>query len=258
MRHVRPAILLVAFAAITLPLMPVQQCFVWFWPRMAERFPHVFHSLIAKVLGFEVVVKGPRPAEGAAFIVSNHVSWIDIIALSAALPVSFVAKSEISRWPLFGSLARLQRTVFVDRNRRHTTGAERDTISARLKQGGKIVLFPEGTSHTGRQILPFRSSYFAAVENPAIPIVPVTLVYAKSWGLPMLPVELPRYAWYGDMDLAPHLWNALAQGPLTVEVIFHEAETLEHAKARKALAAVTEATVRDTLVASLHGRAKRV
>ncbi len=69
--------------------------------------------------------------------------------------MSFVAKREVAGWPLFGRLAKLQRTVFVDRDRRHTTGRERDEISERLKAGEKIVLFPEGTSHTGLAVLPF-------------------------------------------------------------------------------------------------------
>jgi len=256
MKHIRPTVLLFFFVVITLPLMPLQQVFVWLWPAMAQRLPHFYHWLMAKVLGFEVVVSGAVPKRGPAFLVPNHVSWIDIIVLSAVAPVSFVAKSEIGRWPFFGSLARLQRTVFVERERRHTTGVERDTISSRLKEGGMIVLFPEGTSHDGRNVLPFRSSYFAAVHDPDIPVVPVTLAYTESWGLPMTPRELPRYAWYADMDLAPHLWNALIEGPLTIEVIFHEPLQLEHAKARKNLASDAERVVRAGLVAALHGRSK--
>jgi 1-acyl-sn-glycerol-3-phosphate acyltransferase len=254
MRHVRPAFLLFAFVAVTLPLMPLQQLFVWLWPAMAEKFPHYYHRLLARILGIRVTVSGPRPIHGAAFIVSNHVSWIDIIVLSVALPVSFVAKNEIGRWPFFGALARLQRTVFVDRSRRHNTGDEADAISMSLKQGAKVVLFAEGTSSNGRAVLPFRTSYFAAVHDPAIPVVPVTLAYRTSWGLPISPHQMPRYAWYGDMDLPPHLWNALAEGPLGVDVIFHPAETLAHAKLRKHLAAHAENTIRHSLVAALNGR----
>jgi lyso-ornithine lipid O-acyltransferase len=256
MKHLRPCLILIVFAALTLPLMPAQQFFVWFWPAMAQRFPHYYHRVMARLLGFQVIVRGEVPQGGPAFLVPNHVSWIDIIVLSAVVPVSFVAKSEINRWPFFGSLARLQRTVFVERDRRHTTGKERDSISSRLKEGGIIVLFPEGTSHNGRTVLPFRSSYFAAVHDPAIPVVPVTLAYTRSWGLPMTPRESPQYAWYADMDLAPHLWNALGAGPLTIEVVFHAPLRLDHAKARKALAAQAELVVKTELLATLHGRQK--
>ncbi len=253
MKHLRPTFVLLAFAGFTLPLMAVQQVLLWLWPAMAEHLPHWYHRALARLLGIEINVHGPRPGKGPAFVIANHVSWLDIIVLSSVAPVSFVAKQEISRWPFFGTLARLQRTVFVDRDRRHSTGTERDTISDRLKEGGMIALFPEGTSGDGRSVLPFRSSYFGAVHDPEIPVVPVTLAYTKSWGLPLTPRELPRYAWYGDMDLPPHLWNAIAEGPLSVEVIFHPAETLAHAKARKELSAATEKTIRAGLVTALHG-----
>lgn len=254
MRHVRPVVLLLGFALLTLPLMPVQQLLLWFWPAMAARLPHWYHRQAARLLGIDVRVSGRRQQQGPAFLVSNHVSWLDIIVLSAAAPVSFVAKKEVSRWPFFGTLAKLQRTVFVDRERRQSTGRERDEISDRLREGGMIVLFPEGTSHTGREVLPFRSSYFAAVHDPEIPVIPVTLAYTKRWGLPLLQREVASYAWYGDMDLPPHLWNAVAEGPLTVEVIFHPPETMAHAKDRKRLAAHAERTVRHGLVHALHGR----
>ena len=192
MKHVRPTLLLLGFVALTLPLMPLQQLFLWFWPHMAERFPHWYHRRVAWLLGIRINVLGPRPKQGPAFVVSNHVSWLDIIVLSAVAPVSFVAKQEVSRWPFFGMLAKLQRTVFVDRDRRHNTGQERDAISDRLKEGGIIVLFPEGTSGDGRSVLPFRSSYFGAVHDPEIPVIPVTLAYVQSWGLPITPREMPR------------------------------------------------------------------
>lgn len=256
LRHFRPALLLFGFAAFTLPLMPVQQLLLWAWPAAAARFPHWYHRNVARLLGIRIVISGQRPAGGPAFIVANHVSWLDIIVLSAAAPVSFVAKKEVAKWPFFGTLSRLQRTVYIDRERRHSTGKERDEISERLKEGGMIVLFPEGTSHTGREILPFRSSYFAAVHDPEIPVIPVTLAYTARWGLPLLQREVPRYAWYGDMDLPPHLWNAVAEGPLTVEVIFHEPETMAHARDRKRLAAHAERTIRHGLVDALHGPVK--
>lgn len=256
MRQARAVLLLLGFVGLTLPLMPLQQLLLWLSPTLSDRLPHWYHRQVARLLGIEINVSGPPPTRGPAFVIANHVSWLDIVILSAVAPVSFVAKQEIARWPFFGSLARLQRTVFVDRERRHSTGKERDAISDRLKEGGMIALFPEGTSGDGRSVLPFRSSYFGAVHDPNIPVIPVTLAYTKSWGLPLTPRDLPRYAWYGDMDLPPHLWNAVAHGPLTVEVIFHAPETLAHAKARKALSAATEQTIRESLVAALHGTSK--
>ena len=112
------ALRLGAFVAVTLPLMPLQQVFVWFWPAMARRFPMHYHRLVLRLIGVKLRIVG-TPAAAPALIVSNHVGWLDIVALSAACPCSFIAKREVGSWPFFGSLARLQRTVFVHRDRRH-------------------------------------------------------------------------------------------------------------------------------------------
>ena len=113
--------------------MPLQQLFVWFWPGMARRFPMHYHRLICGLLGIRLRVIGQPPRQGPVLIASNHVSWLDIVVLSAVAPLSFIAKREVGRWPFFGSLARLQRTVFVDRDRRHATGNARDEMRERLQ-----------------------------------------------------------------------------------------------------------------------------
>jgi len=254
MRRLRAALLLCGFAFFTLPLMPVQFLLLRLWPGAAARFPHWYHRQLCRWLRFQVHAKGPVPQHGPALIASNHVSWIDIIALSAVLPCSFIAKREVAGWPLFGALAKLQRTVFVDRDRRGGTGQSRDEIAGRLRQGDILVLFPEGTSHTGQRVLPFRSSYFGAADDPAIPVIPVAMAYRGLRGLPMSRRERPFYAWYGGMDLAPHLWQALQDGPLVIDVIFHDALHSDSRHGRKALSAAAEASVRHSLAAALHGR----
>ncbi len=255
MAWLRAAIRLLGFVLLTLPLMPLQQVFIWVAPGMARAFPHVYHRMLARLLGFGVKVSGKPPRRGPTLIISNHVSWIDIVVLSAVMPCSFVAKREVAGWPLFGSLARLQRTVFVDRERRRGTGQSRSEMAERLRQGDIIVLFPEGTSSDGKNLLPFRSSYFGAAEDANLPVIPVTLAYGAARGLPLSGRERPSYAWYGDMDLAPHLWAALKAGPVTVEVIFHG--TLGH-QSRKDMAREAETVVRQSLAEALHGRRKNV
>ena len=153
------------------------------------------------ILGLKVKCIGERPDQ-ACLIAANHVSWLDIPVLSAALPVSFVAKQEVSGWGIFGSLARLQRSVFVNRDRRHTTGESRDEIQERLKAGDTLVLFAEGTSTDGNRVLQFRSAFFASAETDGLIVQPVTIAYDGHWGLPMTRRRRPFYAWYGDMELA--------------------------------------------------------
>jgi 1-acyl-sn-glycerol-3-phosphate acyltransferase len=245
------ALRLVVAALITLPLMPLQQLFVWTWPAAARRFPHIFHRLIARVLGMRITVAG-KPAQG--LMASNHVSWLDIIVLSAVAPVSFIAKREVNGWPFFGSLARLQRTVFIDRDKRSTSAGSAEEMRERLKSGDTLVLFAEGTTSDGARVKPFKSAYFAAAKIPGLSVQPVSLVYRGQWGLPMNRRWLPSYAWYGEMDLAPHLWGALKAGPLEVTVILHEPTSLEANGDRKVLARQVEQKVRHGLILSRLGR----
>jgi lyso-ornithine lipid O-acyltransferase len=251
----RATLRLVAFALFTLPLMPLQQLFIWCWPDVARRFPHHYHRMVARILGVTFSTSGETPARGPLLIASNHVSWLDIVILSAAAPVSFIAKRDVNGWPFFGSLARLQRTVFVNRERRQGTDQSRDDIRARLKSGDILVLFAEGTSNDGHEVRPFKSAFFAAADLPDVKVQPVTLAYHSHWGLPMTRRRRPHYAWFGDMDLAPHLWEAVGSGPIGVEVIFHPPVALAEFGDRKRLAAHAEQTVRAGLYTRLSGKA---
>ena len=232
MGRIRAIFILLGFLALTLPLMPVQLVLG------SKRLPWIYHRLLCKLLGVRLALEGAPPA-GAALLVANHSSWLDIPVLSAVAPVSFIAKREVGTWPLFGALAKLQSTVFVNRDSRHSTGSERKEIATRLKQGDCLVLFPEGTSSDGTDVLPFKSSYFGAVEGLDIPVVPITISYQ---GKPKL------YAWYGDMDLAPHLWTVVKSGPIQVRVTIHP--TLANAD-RKTMTTHAEAIIRRTLGESL-------
>ena len=221
---------------------------------MAKHLPHHYHKALCRILGFKTVVSGKLPDGGQCLIVSNHVSWIDIVVLSAVSPLSFVAKREVATWPLFGWLAKLQRTVFVDRERRHSTKHSRTELERRLADGDRIVLFPEGTSHNGETVLPFKSSFFAAATAPEIAIVPVTLAYTKNYGLPLSRRNRGHFAWYADMELLPHLWEALCAGPLTVDIIIHPPLDVETGLNRKRATEVAERTIRRSLASALHGR----
>ncbi|WP_373504976.1 lysophospholipid acyltransferase family protein [Aestuariivirga sp.] len=256
MSRLRPALLLAAFAGFTLPLMPLQQIFVWAWPRMARHFPMYYHRLVCRILGIRLKIIGKPPESGPLLIASNHVSWLDIMVLSAVAPLSFVAKREVNTWPFFGSLARLQRTVFVDRDRRHATGNSRDEMQERLKQGDILVLFPEGTSNNGVEVLPFKSSFFGAAAFEGVLVQPVSLAYAGHRNLPMNRRLMPFYAWYGDMDLAPHLWEALGTGPIEVTVVCHPPLSLSGEMNRKALARHAEDQVRRGVALALHDPGK--
>ena len=256
MSRLRAWWVLLLFTALTLPLMPLQQLFIWISPRAAGALPMHYHRLVCRILGIRVNVVGEVVRQGPLLIASNHVSWLDILVLSSIAPLSFVAKKEVARWPFFGSLARLQRTVFIDRARRQATRGARDEMRERLEAGDILVLFAEGTSGDGRSVLPFKSAYFGAAETPGVLVQPVTLAYRGHRNLPMNRRLLPFYAWYGDMDLAPHLLGALRAGPIEVTVVCHNPVSPGAGLSRKALARHAEQEVRRGLVLALHHPAK--
>ena len=251
MTTLRAGVKLAGFIAMTLPGLPVQRALIALSTRGARRFPHLYHRAVTRWLDVKVNIIGEPVHDRPCLIASNHVSWLDITVLSAVTPLSFIAKKEVNSWPGFGTLARLQRTVFIDRDRRLSTGSSRDEMQERFKAGETLVLFAEGTSSDGRRVLPFKSAYFAAAEHPDVVVQPVTLAYRGHWGTPMLRRRRPFFAWYGDMDMGPHLWQALAQGPIEVDVICHKPLTLAEAGNRKLLAKQAEETVRRGLIQAL-------
>ena len=226
MPTIRAAVVLAAFLTITLLLIPFQWLLLTLRLPARRTFPFHYHRMVAHLFGIRVRVVG-RPPRHATLILANHSSWLDIVVFSSVTPLSFVAKSEVGTWPFFGTLARLQRTVFVTRARRSETGQARDAIAERLRDGDVLVLFPEGTSNDGNSVLPFKSALLGAAETvlgngQTVPVQPVSTAYVAREGIPMGRENRPLYAWYGDMELVPHLWDALKAGPLDVTVQFHE------------------------------------
>jgi 1-acyl-sn-glycerol-3-phosphate acyltransferase len=254
MPRIRAVFVLAVFLAVTLLLIPVQWLLLTLGLPARRTFPHRYHRFVARLFGIHIRVLGTPPAT-AALLLANHSSWLDIVIFSAVTPLSFVAKSEVGTWPFFGTLARLQRTVFVTRARRSETGEARDAIAERLAQGDVLVLFPEGTSDDGNTVLPFKSALLSAADAALhdgckVIVQPVSTAYVARQGIPMGRENRPLYAWYGDMELVPHLWEALEAGPLDVVVQFHP--PLE-AMDRKELARAAWDTVRKGQAAALAG-----
>ena len=261
MATLRAAGITIAFLLVTLLLIPVQWLGVKLNAGWRRSLPHVYHRFVCRLMGARITVLG-TPAKGGVLMTANHTGWIDIPVLSAVAPVSFVAKHEVNLWPFFGTLARLQRTVFVRRERSKAL-EDRDNIRRRLNEGDALVIFPEGTSGDGNRVLPFKSSLLSAAElamgdgvNGAArhaPVQPVSVTYVGLHGLPMGRENRPLIAWYGDMDLVSHLWEALGAGPVDVIVELHEPLTIDEVGGRKELAAAAETAVRGGVVRALAG-----
>ena len=233
---------LLGFLLLTLPLMPVQLIFQKLNFAQAITLPHYYHRLMCKIIGIRVEIEGNVPKHG--LVVSNHISWTDIPVLSATCPLTFIAKHEVSRWPFFGWLAKLQGCEFVNRESRQSTKPSIDRVKHRLAKGETFVLFPEGTSGTGCKLLPFKSAYFGAVENTDISIVLATINYTTQQGLPLTQRQWANVSWTGDQSLLPNFWFMLCHSPLTVKVIF---QPLTKFQDRKNTARAAEQAIRSNL-----------
>jgi 1-acyl-sn-glycerol-3-phosphate acyltransferase len=246
------------YLAFTLPLMPVQGLLVALRSPLARRLPIFYHAACCRyILGFRIKRYGTPSPTRPTLYVANHTSYLDIPLLSAVTEACFIAKAEVATWPLFGWLAKLQRSVFIER-RAQRTAEHRDVIRDRLQQGDKLVLFAEGTSHDGMRVLPFKSALFSAadheVDGAPVTVQPVTVAYLGLDGLPLGRFYRPFLAWYGDMELGAHLWTMLGLGTIDVAVIFHPPVTLAAFGSRKALAEHCHRAVSDGLSAALGGR----
>jgi len=265
MQTARAIVLLFIFVTVTLVLMPWQASAVRFGLKRRKTFPHRFHKFLCRLFGIRVRTIG-TPIQGkGVLMVSNHTSYFDILTLSSVARVSFVAKNEVAGWPFFGSLARLQETIFISRDRRAKTGEARDQIRERLLAGDALVLFAEGTSDDGNRVLPFKSALMGAAEaimgrdasghDVHVPVQPVSISYVGLHGLPMGRENRALFAWYGDMELVPHLWEAMKAGPIDVVIEFHPPLDIDQAGGRKELAQLAEAAVRRGQARALAGAA---
>jgi len=260
MDRIRAGLLLAGFFLVTLVVMPVQMLLLALGARWRETVPHHYHRVLCWLLNVRVHVDGEIARNRPALLISNHISWLDIVVISALAPVHFIAKREVADWPFFGLLAKLQRTVFVDRERRTTVKDAAHEIAARLEAGERIVLFAEGTSSDGNQILPFKSALIGAAalaaeeEGESADVQTLALAYTRIYGLPMGRVARTHVAWYGDMDMLSHVWGLLRQGPLDVHVRISTPLKLENIRDRKKLAAISEAQVRRNFAELLTAR----
>ncbi|ARW17138.1 1-acylglycerol-3-phosphate O-acyltransferase [Komagataeibacter europaeus] len=237
------------------------------WTRMVWGGLCLLLSLRIRVVGRRAGGVGGKRArqegERPVIYVSNHSSWLDVPVLGTVLPSNFVAKGDIEGWPIMGLVSRIGRTIFVSRQR-STTGRERDEMLHRLMvEGDNLILFPEGTSSDGSRVLPFLSAFFAIAKPPRLPpgkgpvepeseaeaiaarpgmtplIQPVSVVYDQLEGVPVNRARRPVFAWYGDMELGPHVWQLVKWRSMRATVLLHAPLDPNDFPSRKALAQAT-------------------
>lgn len=245
---------------VTLALLPVHLVCLAFNLRLWRRIPRLWHRAACFLLGIRIHVHGELERRRPLMIAANHSSWKDIVVLGAIADVVYISKAEVKDWPIFGTLARLQRTIFVVREERRTAGRQVNEIAERLVGGEIVVLFPEGTTSDGNRLFPIKSSLFGAAVSAVdaspdgkVYVQPVAIAYTGIRGVPMGRYYRSVAAWPGDVALMPHLKGVIRVGAIEVDVSFGEPVEFEKGSNRKQLSARIEECIRQMLSESLRG-----
>jgi len=206
------------------------------WPRdeagsaaVRRRVTQRWAAACCRVMGARIHLDGTPPG-GPGFLVSNHVSYLDIPVLMSLTGCTFVAKREIADWPVIGALARRAGTLFVNRNGGRDTAQTLEGMARSRANGDVVMFFPEGTTSPGHGVLPFRSGLLALAADNGIPVEAAAVAY--STGAEVDPVV--ALAWTGEQEFTPHAWRLLTLPSVNVRVAL-AAETVV-AGDRKALA----------------------
>ncbi|WP_233198686.1 MULTISPECIES: lysophospholipid acyltransferase family protein [Luteimonas] len=248
MHHLRTAARLLLMLLASLVLMPPQ----WWLMRVAAGrpvtvLPRLWFASLRHALGIRVEVVGTPRRGGGTLFVSNHVSHFDIPVLGSLLQARFIAKDDMARWPGMPAIGALGRTLFVSRRRRDAA-AVAAAVAAQLRPGDDVVLFAEGTTSSGVQVAPFKSSLFALFLDPraggAWTLQPVTLAILAVDGRPLADGGArDAYAFHGDMDAGAHVRRFLQLSGARVRVTFHAPIALDDDLDRKSLATRVHAIV---------------
>ena len=247
----------VALFALITPFLALAQLLALRGLFSPDIIPRLWHRLILKCLGLKVRVHGSLSHKRPLLLASNHISWADIMVLGAKADVRFIAKAEVADWPGMGTIARLNRTVFVEREQKRKSGKQASEIAQRLIGGDALVLFPEGTTADGNFLLPFKSTLFGAAklaldaDAETVYIQPVALAYTRLHGLPLGRYRRLFLSWTGDIGLLPSLLEMLSQRAMDVELHFGEPVPFTSDSNRKEIAREVENSVRTTFKAIL-------
>ena len=234
-RFVVRLILLITVIYSLLAVFLLIRAFEWpFGRKLTPEITRLVCHLCLKILGITQKVHG-NPMNGMGSVVANHSSWIDIFVLNASQRIFFVSKSEVRNWFGIGILGQVTGTVFIERRMRQSL-VQKGIFFERLQQGDKLLFFPEGTSTDGQQVVPFKSTLFAALFEPELKdrlfVQPVSVYYKAPEG------KDPRfYAWWGNLNMWQHLQSVLsAPSNGSVTVTYHEPVRVSDYANRKELA----------------------
>lgn len=204
------------------------------------------HAAVLRIAGVRLAVHGAPDASRPLLMVTNHLSYLDIPVLGSVFPFRFTPKQEIASWPGIAALCRVTDAIFVDR-RPEKLSPSAEAVQNALAKGEVVCLFPEATTGNGVRTLPFRSGFFALAETgiggQELVVQPAAIAYTHIRRLPVDSSQWPDIAWYGDMELLPHLWKLLGLGRIDASLIFLPPARIKDYGDRKRLAAHCEQAI---------------
>jgi 1-acyl-sn-glycerol-3-phosphate acyltransferase len=222
--------------------------------------PRWFHKVSTVFLGMRVNLLGEPVAGRPTLILSNHISWTDIIAIGSVADVTFVAKSDVAKWFFVSFMASLQRTIYVDRNRKSDAKRGSREIGKRIAERGAVLLFAEGQSDIGTHVLPFRSALVGAAQHAMeeagakdVVIQPLTVAYTHLQGLPVGRTDRALIAWIKGKSIGENIREILGGGMKDVTVAFGIPRVMDQSADRKVVTKQVEDDVRRMLVALNRG-----
>lgn len=242
MRALISALKLITFILLSLVTIPIQGLSALIFQNSRKFFivPKLYNSLVCAIYGIDIKTKGTPETNKQTVFVGNHLSYIDISVIGATLPATFISKADVRQWPIFGILAILTQTVFIERTRDAAQKCIADIKKALLKKRS-LILFPEGTSTQGVTVLPFKSSIFDLFLNNDLKnilyIQPFTISITKINGKTATAgTDHDLYAWHGEMTMLPHLWALGKSTGVDILLTYHPARPASKYDNRKKFA----------------------
>lgn len=215
------SLLIGLYFAVTAPFLLIMRVAPFKTKKFLNHLVGFFARIVLKITGVKVRVEGDSYIHSHQnyFIVSNHLSYLDILVMSSLFPSCYVTSMEMKATPLLGQITTLAGCVFVERRNRDNLKQELKEIEEALHAGLNVVVFPEATSTNGETVIPFKRSLFQASINAYKEILPLTLEYKKLNGRSVDFTNRDTLFWYGDMDFAPHFLGLCKQK--SIEVVLH-------------------------------------
>lgn len=234
---------IIAIILLTIPIVFFQSIVLLFHKgQYAYLIPQLWHKGVCLIIGLKVTIIGKPVTDRQVIYISNHLSYLDIPATGCFLRGSFIAKDDIAGWPVIGFLATVQQTAFISRTSSKVKKVA-NALDIMIRDGKNLILFPEGTSSNGEDVLPFKSSLFSIAQPKnmkPIAIQPFVIELLDVDGTRLTKQSRDYYAWYADMDFAPHIWEFMQTSGATIKLTFLDGMTPSPDQNRKELCQIVE------------------